>query len=119
MVRVVELGEDAKDVYGWTTTCPCYFACTDTERRRLLVVAAVVGASGREGRYDEGVGQVDGARGDNPSGFYVLGNIVITIIRGISLLGSPCACWAWSVVLFRVFERIGRRRRLQPRHGEL
>lgn len=45
MVRVVELGEDAEDVYGWTTTRPCYFACTDTERCRLLVVAVVVGAS--------------------------------------------------------------------------
>jgi len=41
--RVVELGEDAKNVYGWTTTRPCYLACSYIERRRLVVVAIVVG----------------------------------------------------------------------------
>ena len=121
MLRMVELGEDAEDVYGRTTTRPCYFACTDTERRRLLIVAAVavVDTSRREARYGKGVGEVDGARGNNLSGFYVLGSIVTSIIRGISLLGSTPACGAWSVVLLRVFERIRRRRRLQPRHGGL
>lgn len=119
MVRVVELGEDAKNVHGWATTGPCYFPRTDVERRRLLIVAVFVGASRREHRYGEGVGQVDGARGDNPSRFYVLGSIVTTIIRIIRLLRSRCAYCTGSVVLFRVLERIGRRRRLQPRHGDL
>lgn len=117
--RVVELGEDAKDIYGWATTRPCYFACSDTERRRLVVVAVVVDAGGREGGHREGVGEVDGARGDNPDGFCVLSSIVITIKSGIRLLRRHSARCARSGVLLRVFERIGRRRRLQPRHGSL
>lgn len=65
------------------------------------------------------MGEIDGARGDNPCWFYVLSSTVSTTIRGIGLLGGPCARCASLVVLFRVFERIGRRRRLQPRHGDL
>lgn len=117
--RVVKLGEDAKDVYGWTATRPCYFACSDTERWRLVVVAVVVDAGGREGGHREGVGEVNGARGDNPDGFCVLSSIVITIKSGIRLLRRHSARCARSGVLLRVFERIGRRRRLQPRHGSL
>jgi hypothetical protein len=75
---VVELGEDAEDIYGWTTTRPCYFACSDTERRRLVtvVVAVVAVQERREGRYGEGVGEIDGARGDDPNGFCVLSSVV-------------------------------------------
>jgi len=119
---VVELGEDAKDIYGWTTTGPCYFACSDTERRRLVVVivVVVVGASGRESGYGEGVGEVNGARGDDPDGFCVVSSVVITIKGGIRLLRGHRARCPRSVGLLRgVFERIGRRRRLQPRHGGL
>ena len=119
MVRVVELGEDAKDVYGRSTTRPCYFARTDIERRSSLVVAVVVGTNRRKRRDGEGVGQVDGARGDNPSWFCVLGGTLTSIIRRISLLGRRGARCARPIVLFRVFERIGRRRRPQPRHGDL
>ena len=122
MERVVELGEDAKDIHGWTTTGPSYFACSDTERRGLVVVVVVVvvvvDASGRESGYGEGVGEVDGARGDDPDGFCVVSSVVITIKVGIRLLRRHRARRPRSAVLLRgVFERIGRRRRLQPRHG--
>ena len=116
---VVKLGENAKDIHGWTTTRPCYFACSDTERRRLVVVTVVVDASGREGGHREGVGEVDGARGDNPDGFCVLSSIVTSIKSGIRLLRRHRARCARSGVLLRLFERIGRRRRLQPGHGSL
>jgi len=112
---VIELRENAEDIDGWTTTRTCYFACSDIERCGLVVVAVVVvGASrrsGREGGNGEGVGEIDGARGDDPNAFCVLSSIVDTIV------GRRPTRRARSVVLFRVFERIGRRRRLQPRHG--
>ena len=119
--RVVELGEDAEDIYGWTTTGPGYFACSDAEQRGLVVavvVVVVVDGRGREGGYGEGVGEVNGARGDDPDGFGVVSSVVITIKVGIRLLRRHRARCPRSAVLLRgVFERIGRRRRPQPRHG--